>query len=156
MVYIKSDKNSAIAYNYLAGAKFMQKNYKEALDNYDEVAKLDPSFPDVYTNRGMMRHYLGDITGAIQDYNLAIKQDPSNSSAYNNKGAAELSLKDYPAALSDLNMAIRIKSDYADAYDNRGRVKINLGDQQGACEDWQKAYSLGLEASRELILKFCK
>ena len=156
IVYMKTDKTSAIAYNYLAGTKFMQKNFKEALDNYIEVAKLDPTFPDVYTNRGMMRHYLGDISGAIQDYDLALKQDPSNASAFNNKGAAELRLKEYVAALSDLNNAIRIKKDYADAYDNRGRVKINLGDQQGACEDWQKAYSLGLEASRELIIKYCE
>ncbi len=155
-VFLETDKTNALAYNYLAAIKFMQKNFKEALDNYNEVAKLDPAFPDVYTNRGMMRHNLGDLTGAIQDYDLALKHDPSNSAAYNNKGAAEMTLKEYQPALNDLNMAIKIKEDYADAYDNRGKVKIKLGDQQGACEDWQKAYSLGLEASRELIIKFCK
>ena len=154
--FIETDKTNAIAYNYLAGIKFMQKNFKEALDNYDQVAKLDPSYPNVYTNRGMMRHNLGDLNGAIKDYDLAIKRDPLNSAAFNNKGAAELTLSNYTAALADLNNAIRIKEDYADAYDNRGKVKIKLGDQQGACEDWQKSYSLGLEASRELIMKFCK
>jgi hypothetical protein len=45
---------------------------------------------------------------------------------------------------------------YADAYDNRGRVKQRLGDLPGACQDWQKAYSLGLQTSRDLIIKFCK
>jgi tetratricopeptide (TPR) repeat protein len=154
--YMETDKTNALAFNYLAAIKFMQKNFKEALDNYNEVVKLDPAFPDIYTNRGMMRHNLGDLKGAIQDYDLAIKNDPSNSSAYNNKGAAELTLKEYEAALRDLNMAIRLKEDYADAYDNRGKVKLKLGNQEGACDDWQKAYSLGLEASRELIIKFCK
>jgi tetratricopeptide (TPR) repeat protein len=154
--YMETDKNNALAYNYLAAIKFMQKNFKEALDNYDHVAKLDPSFPDVYTNRGMMRHNLGDLKGAIEDYNLAIRQTPSNSAAYNNKGAAEMTLKDYPAALNDLNTAIKIKEDYADAYDNRGKVKLKMGDQQGACDDWQKALSLGLQSSRDLIMKFCK
>lgn len=154
--FMETDKSNALAYNYLAAIKFMQKNYKEALDNYDMVAKLDPAYPDVYTNRGMMRHNLGDLNGAIKDYDLAIKQNPSNSAAYNNKGAAELVLKDYKSAINDLDMAIKIKEDYADAYDNRGKVKIKMGDQKGACEDWQKSYSLGLEASRELIMKFCK
>jgi tetratricopeptide (TPR) repeat protein len=154
--YMETDKDNALAYNYLAAIKFMQKNFKEALDNYDQVAKLDPNYPDVYTNRGMMRHNLGDLKGAIEDYNLAIRHTPSNSAAYNNKGAAEMTLKDYPAALIDLNMAIKLKEDYADAYDNRGKVKLKMGDQQGACDDWQKALSLGLQASRDLIIKFCK
>jgi tetratricopeptide (TPR) repeat protein len=154
--YMETDKTNALAYNYLAAIKFMQKNFKEALDYYTEVSKLDPAFPDIYTNRGMMRHNLGDLKGAILDYDLAIKNDASNSTAYNNKGAAELTLKEYPAALKDLSMAIQLKQDYADAYDNRGKVKLKMGDQQGACDDWQKAYSLGLEASRDLIMKFCK
>ena len=156
MMFLETDKTNALAYNYFAATKFMQKNFKEALDNYNEVAKLDPAFPDIYTNRGMMRHNLGDLKGAIQDYNLALKTDPSNSSAYNNRGAAEMMLKEYQSALNDLNMAIKIKEDYADAYDNRGRVKLNMGDQKGACNDWQQAYSLGLKASNELIIKYCK
>jgi tetratricopeptide (TPR) repeat protein len=154
--YIETDKTSALAYNYLAAVKFMQKNFKEALDSYDQVAKLDPVFPDVYTNRGMMRHNLGDLKGAIADYTLALKQNQSNPTAYNNKGAAELTLKDYQAALSDFTMAIKYKEDYADAYDNRGKARNKLGDLAGACDDWHKAYSLGLEDSKELIIKYCK
>ena len=103
-----------------------------------------------------MRHYEQDFKGAILDYNEALKQDPNNATAYNNRGAAKLMLKDYKAALADFNKAISINDKYADAYDNRGRVKQVLGDTKGACADWQMAYSNGLEASKELIVRYCK
>ena len=65
-------------------------------------------------------------------------------------------LKELEAAMADFNKAISLHEKYADAYDNRGRVKQALGDNKGACADWQLAYSYGLAASRDLILKFCK
>lgn len=65
-------------------------------------------------------------------------------------------LNDFNAALVDLNTALEINKTYADAYDNRGRVRQKLGDLNGACEDWHKAFQLGLQTSRDLIIKYCK
>jgi tetratricopeptide (TPR) repeat protein len=103
-----------------------------------------------------MKHYTGDLKGAIADYDESLKKKPENPTAYSNRGAAKFMLQDYVGALGDLNSAIRLNPDFADAYDNRGKAKYKLGDTNGACKDWNKAYSLGLEASRELIIKFCK
>ncbi len=155
-LFIEKDKTTAVAYNYLAGCRFMQQDFKGALENYEMVAKLDPKYPDIYTNRGMMKHYLNDLKGAVEDYNRALAIDPDNATAYNNRGGAKLNQKDFKGALEDFDKAISLKKDYADAYDNRGKAKINLGDKTGACEDWQKANSLGLDGSRELIIKYCK
>jgi tetratricopeptide (TPR) repeat protein len=154
--FLAKDRTNVIAFNYMAAISFMNQDYKGALENYDEVVRLDPKYPDIYTNRGMMRHYNQDFNGAIQDYNEGLKIDPKNSTAYNNRGAAKMMLKDLDAALVDFNKAVSLNDKYADAYDNRGRVKQALGDNAGACADWQLAYSNGLEASRDLILKFCK
>jgi tetratricopeptide (TPR) repeat protein len=104
----------------------------------------------------MMKHYTGDLKGAIADYDEALKLKPDNATAFGNRGAAKFMLKQYEAALLDLDQAIKLKPDFADAYDNRGKAKYKLGDQAGACQDWNKAYSLGIDASRELIIKFCK
>jgi tetratricopeptide (TPR) repeat protein len=154
--FIEKDRTVAMAFNYLAGCRFMNKDFKGALENYEMVVKLNPKYPDIYTNRGMMKHYLNDLKGAVEDYNKALSVDPENATAYNNRGAAKLNLKDPNGALADFTKAISIKQDYADAYDNRGKAKLNLGDKEGACEDWQRSYSLGLESSRDLIIKFCK
>jgi tetratricopeptide (TPR) repeat protein len=118
--------------------------------------RVDSTYPDIYSNRGMMRHYLRDYKGAVQDYDKALRQNPNNTAAMNNRAAAKMSLNDYQGALEDLNKAIKINPNYADAYDNRGRVKQKLGDLQGACGDWHTAYGLGLQTSRDLIIKFCK
>lgn len=155
-IYLDRDRSNAIAFNYMAALLFLNQDYKGSLENYNEVVRLDPKYPDIYTNRGMMRHYTQDFKGAILDYNEAIKLKPENATAYNNRGAAKMMLKDLDAALVDFDKAISINNKYADAYDNRGRVKHAKGDVDGACADWQMAYSNGLEATRELILKFCK
>jgi tetratricopeptide (TPR) repeat protein len=155
-VYLDRDRSNAIAFNYMAALMFMNQDYKGSLENYNEVVRLDPKYPDIYTNRGMMRHYVQDFKGAIQDYNEALKQKPGNATAYNNRGAAKMMLKDMDGAMADFNKALTINEKYADAYDNRGRVKHALGDLKGACADWQMAYSYGLEATRDLIIKFCK
>jgi len=154
--FIGSEKDNAAAYNYLAAMCYSEQDFKGALANYDEVVKRDPKFPDIYTNRGMMRHTLQDYNGAIADYNEALKADPNNTKAYNNRGAAYMMLKDFKSALADFDKAISLNGKYADAFDNRGRAKHALGDTEGACADWQTAYDNGLEASKELIIQYCK
>ena len=154
--YIARDTMNAMAYNYMAAVCFMKQDFTCALANYNAVARTDSTYPDLYTNRGMMRHYLRDFKGALQDYDKALKYKPGNPSNYNNRAAAYMMLNDFEAALSDLNKAIELNVTYADAYDNRGRVRQKLGDLQGACQDWQKAWSMGLQTSRDLIIKFCK
>jgi len=65
-------------------------------------------------------------------------------------------LNELTSALNDLNTAIKLNPNYANAYDNRGRVKHKLGDLPGACADWTAAVSMGLNASKDLIIKYCK
>ncbi len=149
-------KRNAMIYNYLAAIKFLQKDYKSALLYYDSVVMRDSTYEEVYSNRGMMQHYLGNYKDAINDYSLAIRRDSTDANAYNNRAAARIILKEFQPALSDLDHAIRLNPGYANAYENRGKVKLQLGDKEGACADWTKALSMGLETSKELIIKNCK
>ncbi|HNY02719.1 MAG TPA: tetratricopeptide repeat protein [Bacteroidales bacterium] len=155
-IYLDQDRTNAIAFNYMAAIAFMNQDFKGALENYNEVYKRDPNYPDIHTNRGMMRHYNQDFKGAIQDYDEELKLRPNNAAAYNNRGAAKMMLKDFTSAMADLNKALEIDPKYADAYDNRARIKQSQGDTEGACADWQQAYSFGLQASRDMIIKYCK
>lgn len=150
------DKTNPAAFNYLAALLFMNKEYNEALQQYSEVIKINPEFPDIYTNRGMMFHYKQDYLSAIQDYNEALKLNPKNVTAYNNRGAARLMLKDFKGSVEDFTQAIALDSNNANAYDNRGRAKQALGDSIGACKDWRAAVSHGLKASQDLITEFCE
>ncbi len=153
---IKFDKKNPLTYNYLAALRYLKKDYQGAYLYYDSVARLNPNFPDVFTNRGMMNHYLNKYKEAIDDFGLAIKADSNNANAYNNRGATELASKDYQAALNDLNKAISLKAEYPNAFYNRGKVKHLMGDLEGACADWKIALSYGEKTAEELIKKFCQ
>lgn len=143
-------------YNYMAAIKFLQQDYQNALLYYDSVAVRDSLFQDVFSNRGMMHHYLGNYKDAVKDYSEAIRLDSIDPNPYNNRAAAEMLLKDFSSALTDLDNAIRLNPDYANAYENRGKVKHQMGDIPGACADWTTAVSMGLKTSKELIIKYCK
>jgi len=143
-------------FNYMAAIKFLQQDFKMAVVYYDTVAMMDSTFQDVFSNRGMMHHYLGNYNDAVKDYSIAIKLDSTDSNAHNNRAAANMLLKDFSSALTDLNSAIRLNPDYANAYENRGKVRQQLGDMTGACADWAIAVSMGLKTSKELIIQFCK
>lgn len=143
-------------FNYMAAIKFLQQDFKTALIYYDTVAMMDSTFQDVFSNRGMMHHYLGNYKDAVKDYSVAIKLDSTDANAYNNRAAAEMVLKDFQMAISDLNNAVRLNPEYANAYENRGKVKKQMGDLTGACDDWTIAVSKGLKTSKELIIQYCK
>ncbi len=143
-------------FNYMAAIKFLQRDYKTALLYYDTVVGRDSTFQDVYTNRGMMHHYMGNYSDAIDNYTKALALDSTNANAYNNRGGAELLIKDYTAAVKDLDKAISLNPKYSNAYENRGKAKKELGDLAGACADWTTALTLGSGSSKELIIKFCK
>lgn len=153
--FIQKKRTNAVAFNYMAAHQFMEKDYKSALESYNEVVRLDPNYPDIYTNRGMMRHYNGDYKGAIEDYGEALKRNQDNATAYNNRGAAYLMVKEFQLALDDFNKAIALEPENPNAYDNRGRTRLALGELDAACADWRVAVSKGLAASKQLIELYC-
>lgn len=144
------------AFDFMAALCFLRQDFQCALDNYSNVIRCDSVYLDAYANRAMIRHYLRDFKGALKDYDVAVKQNPKDKKIYNNRAAAKMMLKDYQAALEDFNYAIKLDPMYADAFNNRGRVRHYLGDTQGACSDWHTALSLGIDASRDLIIQYCK
>ncbi|NJL00061.1 MAG: hypothetical protein HC910_05640 [Spirulinaceae cyanobacterium SM2_1_0] len=46
-------------------------NYIGAIDYYNQALQLDPQFAPAYLGRGIMRHYLTDLPGAVQDAQIA-------------------------------------------------------------------------------------
>jgi tetratricopeptide (TPR) repeat protein len=50
-------------------ARLESKQYKEALDDFDEAIRLNASFTDAYRCRAFVRSMLGDKAGADEDQN---------------------------------------------------------------------------------------
>jgi 1-deoxy-D-xylulose-5-phosphate reductoisomerase len=125
--------------------KANQKDYKGAIEEFNQALRINPNYENSYVSRGFCRFRLGDTQGAIQDYNQAIQLNPNHAKAYYNRGLARRKLEDKQGAIQDYSEAIRLNPNHARAYNNRGLIRAALGDKQAAAEDLQKAVDLFFE-----------
>lgn len=110
-------------------------DYKEAIDDYGESARLNPDNDLVYQNRGSDKFNLRDYKGAIDDFNEAVRLNPGNAEAFNNCGGAKFMLCDYKGAIDEHDKAIKIDPENAMFYFTRAYAKYKLGDYKGGLDD---------------------
>ena len=92
--------------------------YEEAIADYTEAIRLDPTYAMAYRSRGVAHHHLGEFEEAISDYTEAIRLDPDYAMAYYDRGIARADLGEYEEAIADYTEAIRLDPEYAVAYNN--------------------------------------
>ena len=85
-----------------AGRILLSENrFAEAIAQFSEALKLDPSLPLVYNARGYARFRLKQYSGAIADFDQAIRLNPAYTNAYLNRGAARAAAGDKAGADAD-------------------------------------------------------
>ena len=104
------------------GAYQAQGDSKRAVADYNELMRIDPTYPSAYLNRGNVWFHSGDFNRAFADYNQAIKLDPAYQAAYVNRGSALGSKGEFDRAIADFDQAIKLDPKDADAYYGRGRA----------------------------------
>ncbi|GHT11829.1 hypothetical protein AGMMS4956_05470 [Bacteroidia bacterium] len=73
------------AYNNAGNLYYLQKNYTEALAQYNKAIELKASFGTAYLNRGMVKEMLHDDDGACEDWAKASKLDVEAANGYISK-----------------------------------------------------------------------
>ena len=114
-------------------------DYQGALQDYDEVIRLNPVRTDAYVSRGDTKSALNDNKGAVADYNEAIRINPAFADAYIGRGNVKFNLGDHKGAITDYDEAIRINPALANAYVGRGNAKYKLGKKEEALTDYNEA-----------------
>ena len=122
--------------------KYEKKDYKGAIDDYNQAIRFKPDDAFAYINRGIAHFASGDNKAAIDDYNQAIRFKPDDAFAYYYRGLVHRYLGDYKAAIDDCDQAIKLQPNIAAAYINRGFAHSALGNKQSAILDYQKAAEL--------------
>jgi len=79
-----------------------------AVRDFSEAIRIDPKYPDTYSERGQAFFKLGDIQRAIADYSAALAHDPQHGVALRARGMAQLYLGKNDLALADLSKAIEL------------------------------------------------
>ena len=131
-------------------AYFEQRDYKKAIEAFDEAIKLDPRDAVAYYNRGVAYNRIGQVDEggaaryqhAIQDFDEAIRLNPQ-ADAYFNRGVVYRNLGQFERAIEDFGEAIRLNPQQAEAYYTRGAVYGVIGKSIEAERDFARAKVLG-------------
>ncbi|MDF5737313.1 MULTISPECIES: serine/threonine-protein kinase [unclassified Nostoc] len=122
--------------------KYDAGNYEGAVEDFNQVIKLDPQNALAYNKRGDAYYRLGDYEQAQADSSQAILLNPQDANAYFDRGFAFSELGKYKEAIADYTQAIKLNSKNAYAYYGRGLALAQLKDNKAAIEDFNKAIAL--------------
>jgi tetratricopeptide (TPR) repeat protein len=118
------------------------KEIGNALADYNEAIRIDPTDARTFMNRGTARDWRGDIEEAIADYSEAIRIDPRGVDPYRYRAGARLKKEDHEGTLRDLDEVLRRAPGDPVAYYRRGEVWIKLGLPDKALFDLNEAIRL--------------
>ena len=133
--------------------------------DYGRALEINSRLHKAYNNRGLLRHSIGDLDGAIADFdrafqfarNEAVGNDQANVSltsgaldgfyanrviARNNRGNARPAQRDLSGAIADYTEAITLDPRLASAYANRALARHNQGEAELAIADCNRAIEL--------------
>ncbi len=135
------NENLINAYRHRGYAYYAKGNVDRAIQDYDQVIRLNPSDDSAFSNRGLFYWRKASYDRAIQDYGQVIRLNPSDD-AFNNRGLVYFGKTNYDRAIQDFDQAIRLNPSYAIALNNRGLSKRKIGDTTGGDADIAKAKQL--------------
>lgn len=76
-----ADMQSSAEWYDQGNIKFMEGNYQEAIDCYDQALNLNPSNIDAWISKGNALNSMGFYDDAISCYDRALEMDPDNEFA---------------------------------------------------------------------------
>ncbi len=139
---IEKYHDTAIAFHNRGVALFEETRYEEALSDFRNVFKLDPTAHGSYFSYGNTLSEMGDLQNALLAYNKSIKIDSTEKDVYINRGITKAKTGDFKGAVKDFDKAIDLDSSSFNAFSNRGNTKVILGDLQGAITDYTMALKI--------------
>jgi TonB family protein len=133
----------AQAYEALGRTEFREKNYSDAIEDFNQAIKLDSKHATWYSQRGLALSYSGRHEQAVLDYTKAIEMAPDASATpYNDRGWAYSELGQPEKGVADLTKAIEMTPEYQKAYENRAKAYVQLKSWPQAIEDLTSAIQL--------------
>ena len=129
------DSTNIEAYFILALTNHKEKDYNNAMKNYDKALSLNPYNAICYYNRGILKSELEIYEEALSDFDKVVEINVNNIYAYLNRGKIKYLLKDYRGAEHDLSIAIDLFPEFTDALTTRAAVRYELKDTAGFFHD---------------------
>jgi tetratricopeptide (TPR) repeat protein len=131
-----------------------------AIFNWSLTIQIDPTDPNAFYSRAIVKNELYTWKSALKDYDKAIEIAPKFVSALINRGGLKDENGDYQGAITDYETVLKLdkleQEEKQQAYFNLGNTYFNLKNKMRACENWNKAFENGAEYAKERINEHCK
>ncbi len=149
---IEQFPEEAFGYFYLGEALFFQREYNEAVEQYQKAIELAADNPDYKARLGLMYSKLGRLDEAKQIYKTILEYNDSHVTSLVALGVLELNAYEADAALVLLNKALEIAPDYSEGYRIRALIHQKVDLYAEALADLESAL-LSFPADPELWLQ---
>ncbi|CAN5442874.1 hypothetical protein BH10BAC4_BH10BAC4_22760 [soil metagenome] len=135
----------------------MQKNdLAGALEDYNEVVKLEPRDYENYLNRGLVKEKMKDLQGALVDFSKAIELNDKDERSWLSRGNIMSKLARWKDAIEDYSVAIAHNPNYGLAFYNRAVANQHSGKLKEACDDLNKAIKFEVKVDVKMRDKVCR
>jgi tetratricopeptide (TPR) repeat protein len=121
---------------------YNQKEYSKAIQAYQKVIELDPTYVEAYNNLGIIYQMMGDVDRAFGACQKATEINPRYQKAYNNLGILLLLKGRYEEALEAFQKALAINPNNIESHINLGILFMKKGQSDEAIESYQKALAI--------------
>ncbi len=132
---LKSDYLDA----YLDRANYYEytlRDYRNAIEDYDKVVKIDPEYDYIYTHTASCRLSLNDRTGAINELSRGLVWCNTDPDVYILRAKMYSSLGMYEEAIDDYTAALEIAPAYTEIYLSRAVLYSRREDITSAISDY--------------------
>jgi tetratricopeptide (TPR) repeat protein len=119
---IQQDPSLWQPHAYLAQIYEKNNDTTNALREYKEAARLNPSDFEIQFAMGKLQYNARQFEDAARSFGAAAAISPKEAKAHFNKGMSLLQLQDYPKALQAFQLAAGAQPDYAKAYFETGKI----------------------------------
>lgn len=134
-------------YSNLGFSYYYQKDYKKALELFEQAKALEPKLPLIYHNLGNVYDELEKYDLAIENFQRALElrsfgEYYNYAETYNNMAIVYQKLNDFDRAVESYKRALEIDPNYFRAYSNLGVIDLTNQDYQQAQADFEKALAI--------------
>jgi type IV pilus biogenesis/stability protein PilW len=121
---------------------YRQRKILKAIQAYQKVIELDPTYVEAYNNMGIIYEDLGDFDKALEAYRTCIRINPQYEKAYNNLGIVLLLDGHFEESKEAFQNALDINPNNIESYINLGILYKKQGQFEKAIEYYQKALTI--------------
>lgn len=105
-------KVRAIIYNHRGLAFFMLNKERQALKDFEDSFKCDPSYYQVLNNRALVLRRMGLTNEALYNFDKSLELEEKQAEVYYLRAQTHYETKNYQSALNDVKIAIQLSPNY--------------------------------------------